>query len=526
MYDLIISQGQVFDGLNRESKITDIGIIGDKIKAIGDLTNIECKKRIDATGLCVSPGFIDIHTHSDDAFLLNPFMESKIRQGVTTEVAGNCGHSYAPLAGEAINQAQMYLNRYGYPLKWKSMGEYLSVIEEGKISTNAILLVGHGTIRADVMGFEMREPSAEELSSMKNLLSEALDEGAFGFSTGLIYPPSSFANAEEITELAKVVAKREGIYSTHMRNEGDKLLEAIEEALGVAKHSGVKLQISHHKAVGKANWGKTVDSLELINEARDRGISVTCDQYPYIAASTGLSSRVPDWAHEGGIDKMVERLKDTESSKKIKEEINLRMPEADNYKAVLIAGCRSDRSLEGLNLWEISQKLNIAPVEVIFKLLIDNNGLVDIVSFGMCEEDVERVMKAPFVMVGSDAGAKATYGPLSEGKPHPRSYGTFPRVLGYYCRQREVVSLKEAIYKMTGLPAKTLGLNKRGVIDLDNYADITVFNPEIIIDKSTYVDPHQYPTGIQYVIVNGEITIENGEHTKALKGRVLRKKDD
>ncbi len=526
MFDLLIYNGTIIDGLNKEPFKADLGIIGDKIVAIGRISLMESNKRINANGLCVTPGFIDIHTHSDDSFLLNPFMESKIRQGVTTEVAGNCGHSYAPLAGEAINQAEKYLARYDYPLKWQSMGEYLAMIEEKSISTNAIAQVGHGTIRAGVMGYDMRKPTEKELYSMKYMLASALEEGALGFSTGLIYPPSSYAQPEEIIELAKVVAKHDGIYTTHMRNEGDMLLESVEESIDVARKAGVRVEISHHKAVGKNNWGKTVESLALIDKARNSGLSITCDQYPYIAAATSLTSRVPDWAHEGGLDKMVERLKAHETSSRIKEEIKTRMPDDSSYEAVLIAGCRSDISLEGLTLLDIARKWSIPPVEVIFKLLINNNGLVDIVSFGMCEEDIGRVMKSPFVMIGSDAGAKATYGPLSEGKPHPRSYGTFPRVLGYYSRELKIINLVEAVYKMTGFPAKTLGLSRRGILSVGNYADITIFDPATVIDKATYIQPHQYPQGINYVIVNGVVTVEKGEHTKALKGRVIRRKSD
>ncbi len=467
-----------------------------------------------------------MHTHSDEAVLINPLMESKIRQGVTTEVLGNCGSSAAPLLGEAHIQADKMLSLHGIPLSWKSMGEYLELVERGGSSTNILALTGHGNLRGSVMGFGMGAPTIEEMKDMKELLESTLKEGSFGLTTGLIYPPSSYAEIREIIELAKVVTRHDGIYATHMRNETDKLLEAVEEALNIGRESRVKVEIAHHKVADKSNWGRVEQSLSMIEKARNSGIEVTCDQYPYIAASTGLSSRVPAWAHDGGVDKMVERLKNPETSAQILSSIKQRMPDKYNYEAVLIAKCPSDKNLEGLNLWQISELQKLLPHEVIIKLLIDNEGLVDIVSFGMCEEDVKMIMKAPFVMIGSDAGAKATYGPLSEGKPHPRAYGTFPRVLGKYSREEKVISLEEGIHKMTYLPAKTLGLNNRGVIRKGNYADLVIFDANTIIDRATYINPHQYPVGIEYVLVNGVITIAKGEHQGAKAGKILRSKSD
>ncbi|MBT9164526.1 MAG: D-aminoacylase [candidate division WS2 bacterium] len=526
MLDILIKNGLVIDGLNTRGVLKDVGIEGDKIVEVGDLSEVEANKVIDASGLCVAPGFIDMHTHSDEAVLLNPLMESKIRQGVTTEVIGNCGSSAAPLMGEALKQTDKLLSLHGFPISWKTMGEYLDLVQERGSSTNIIALTGHGNLRGSVMGFGMRAPTIEEMKDMKEVLESTLKEGSWGLTTGLIYPPSSYAETREIIELAKVVTRYDGIYATHMRNETDKLLEAVEETLNIGRESSVKVEIAHHKAAGKSNWGRVEQSLSMIEKARNSGIDVTCDQYPYIAASTGLSSRIPDWAHDGGVDKMVERLKTPETSARILDDIKQKMPDKNNYEAVLIASCPSDKSLEGLNLWQISEKQNLPPQEVIVKLLIENDGLVDIVSFGMCEEDVKRVMKTSFIMIGSDAGAKATYGPLSEGKPHPRAYGTFPRVLGKYSREERVISLEEAIYKMTGLPAKTLGLSRRGVINKGNYADLVIFDANSIIDRATYVNPHQYPVGIDFVLVNGAVTIEKGEHKGVLAGKVLRSKSD
>jgi len=540
LFDIIIRGGTVFDGTGQPGIRADVGVAGERIAAIGDPSGLSPSGRslaaaqagrvIEASGLFVAPGFIDMHTHSDVSPLLNPRMESKIRQGVTLEVCGNCGDSLAPLRGEAVAVAEKSLAEYGYNLSWRSMGEYLQRIAESGMADNLLFLVGHGTLRAGAMGFRMGEPTADELATMQAMLAEALEDGAWGMSTGLIYPPSSYATTAELVELSKVVARYGGLYASHIRNEGEKLLEAVAEAIAIGQEAGVPVQLAHHKAAGRRHWGKVKDSLALIAQARAQGLDVTADQYPYTASSTGLDTVLPGWVHEGGSEKLVARLQDAATRAQIAAEVRANRPGWENpasdsgWHNIVIAGCKSDRALEGLNVRQIADQQSKDPVEVVFDLLTANEGNVSVVIFSMCEEDVQMVMRQPFVFVGSDATCRAPYGPLAEGKPHPRTYGTFPRLLGRYVRELGVLTWEEAIAKMTGRPAAKLGLAQRGTLAVDNFADIVVFDPATIADRATFTEPMQYPAGIPYVIVNGVLTIDGGEHTGATAGRVLRRR--
>lgn len=531
MFDVLILNGTIIDGSGRPAYKADVGIVGDRIAAIGQLAGREAGRILDAAGRYVTPGFIDMHSHSDEAAALNPRMESKIRQGVTLEVVGNCGESAAPLLGDAIKEKEKDLARYNYTLDWRSLEEYFNRLEAGGISNNLITLIGNGTIRAGVMGTAMRRPTEPEMAQMKALLSDCLAAGAWGLSSGLIYPPSNYADTAELIELSKVVARYGGIYATHIRNESTHLLEAVAEAITIGQEAGVSVEIAHHKAAGKANWGKVKESLAMIEEARARGIAVTCDQYPYIASSTGLSVIIPDWAHEGGKEALVQRLQDPATRQRIAQEIKTERPGWENvslesgWHNILIAQARNHRELEGKTTWDLAELWGKDPVEASMDLLIAEEGEVAVVIFSMCEEDVQTVMRAPFVMVGSDASAKAPYGPLSQGKPHPRAYGAFPRVLGRYVRELGLLSWEEAVHKMTGLPAAKLGLARRGLLKEGYYADMVVFDPTTVADTATFVEPHRYPVGIDYVLVNGVLTVEKGEHTGALAGRVLRQRN-
>lgn len=518
----------IIDGSGRPAYKADVGIVGDSIAAIGQLAGQEAGRILDAAGRYVTPGFIDMHSHSDTTAVLNPRMESKVRQGVTLEVVGNCGDSAAPLLGEAIREKEKELAAFNYTLDWRSLEEYFHRLEAGGISNNLITLIGNGTIRAGVMGTAMRRPTASEMAQMKAILGDCLAIGAWGLSSGLIYPPSNYADTAELIELSKVVACYGGIYATHIRNESTHLLEAVAEAITIGREAGVSVGIAHHKAAGKANWGKVKESLAMIEEARARGVAVTCDQYPYIASSTGLSVIIPDWAHEGGKEALVQRLQDQATRRRIAQEIKAERPGWENvslesgWHNILIAQARNHRDLEGKTAWDLAELWGKDPVEASMDLLIAEEGEVSVVIFSMCEEDVQTVMRAPFVMVGSDASAKAPYGPLGQGKPHPRAYGTFPRILGRYVRELGVLSWEEAVHKMTGLPAAKLGLSRRGLLREGYYADIVVFDPTTVADTATFTEPHRYPMGIDYVLVNGVLTVEKGEHTGALAGRVLR----
>lgn len=527
--DLLIRNGQVIDGSGRPAFRADVGVSADRVAVVGDLTGAAARRVLDASGRFVTPGFMDIHTHSDESAVVNRRMESKIQQGVTVEVAGNCGASAAPLVGDSIETETKDLALYGYSLDWRTMDEYLSRVEAGGISNNLAMLVGHGTLRQGVMSGAMRAPSATEMDEMSRMLDDSLKAGAWGMSTGLIYPPSSYAETGELIALARVCKPHGGIYASHIRNEGEQLLDAVSEAIRIGEEAGVPVEIAHHKASGKANWGKVKESLPLIAAARERGVQITCDQYPYVASSTGLSVIIPDWAHEGGNDRLLERLRNTEAREHIRHDIRIKYPGWDDpsidssWHRIVVASARGHAQFEGLTTWQMAEAWHTDPLEASLDLIIAEEANVASVMFGISEDDVQLVMRAPFIMVGSDAAAKSPTGPMSEGKPHPRAYGTFPRVLGHYVRELGVITWEEAIRKMTSLPAAKLGLPGRGVLAAGAFADVVVFDPDTVADRATFTEPHQFPVGLDYVIVNGVVTVDHGEHTGALAGRVLRR---
>ncbi len=522
-FDMLILNGRVVDGTGNPWFRADIGIKAGRIVKIGSLASASANKIIDARNLIVSPGFIDIHSHSDFALIKDPKAESKIMQGVTTEVIGNCGLSTAPIRENTRGLLEKYLEpiRFKVKLNWFTIGEYLNQLEKQGIGLNVATLVGHGTIRIAVMGFDNRLPTKEELDDMKLLVSQSMEDGAFGMSSGLIYPPGCYSNTRELIELCKVVGKYGGIYTTHIRDEEDALIESVKEAIEIGKLSGIPVHISHHKAAGRANWGKVKETLNLMDEAREKGIDVTCDQYPYAASCTFLSTVIPIWAHEGGTGKLIARLKDPEIRRRLAKEIEEGIPEWDKIMIVSVSS-EKNKNFEGKTIAEISEAVGKNPADVTFDLLIEEEATVMAVFFEMCEEDVCTVMKHPVTMIGSDGLAVTPSGILGEVKQHPRSYGTFPRVLGKYVREERVLTLEEAIRKMTSFPAQRLGFRDRGLIREGFWADITIFDPSEIVDKATYTDPHQFPEGIKYVIVNGELVVEDGKHTGTLAGKVLR----
>jgi len=543
-YDLLIKNGNVIDVTDNSDFYTpwkkmDIGIKDGRIIKLGNIEASEAEKEIDATSLVVSPGFIDIHSHSDTYLTINPKAESKIRQGVTTEVIGNCGLSAAPLGG-TYKPAKSILGENAQN-NWVTMSEYLNQLEKIGSSVNVVPLVGHNNIRGAVMGYDGGIPSSEQLDKMKVLLQESFDAGVWGMSTGLIMPPGSSSKPEEIVELCKVVSENGGVYHTHIRGQGDRVLSAAMEAIDTAKKADVPLHILHHKGMGDANAAKVELTLAMIDDGIEQGMNITMDMYPYLAGQGGLAMFLPYWVHEGGEEKIVERLKD----KKLRKKIKCQMIEPE-----LLPGYQSYvRELGWKTCWDkilicnITSKKNkdligksIAqakpehkdPIEFIFDLLIEEMGDVPVVIPDLINVDdryFQMMFRHPNTMFGSDGYSLATYGSLSEGVPHPRSYGSFPRVLGQFVRQRRLFTWKEAIRKMTCLPAKFLGINDRGLIKEGMCADIVIFNPETVIDNSTFSDPHQYPTGIDYVIVNGIIVIQESEHTGELSGRVLRHKN-
>ena len=522
MTDLILTGGVVYDGTGAAPVRADVALTGDTITAIGDLHDETAGRTLDVTGLAIAPGFIDIHTHSDFSLLLNRPMRSAIAQGVTTEVVGNCGVSIGLLRDDPVfAMEKRRAEEAGGRIDWTGMRGFLARVEDGGLGCNVATLAGHGTIRKAVMGFEHRAPTDDELRRMQGILAEALEDGAVGFSTGLEYLPGGYAQVPEQAALARLAADAGGFYATHMRNEGDTLIESVQEALAVAEAAGVPLQISHHKSEKKKNWGKVRTTLRMMADARARGLDVLTDQYPYTAFMTGLAViLLPGWANDGSPEETTVRLRDPATRARVLAEI---ASENWDWDMLQIGIAASRRETQGLTLAELGRREGKPPAEAALDLMIDENGWVAAVHFAMSEEDVEAVLRDTHTMIGSDGVANDPQGALAEGKIHPRAYGTFPRVLARYVRDREVLPLAEAIRRMTMLPAQRLNLTDRGRLAVGMKADLTIFDSVLVRDQATFDDPHQYPVGIKHVLVNGRLAIEDGVQTDVLSGRVLRR---
>ncbi len=524
-FDMIIQGGMVYDGSGSGGIKADIGITRNKIIAIADLSNASADLIIDASGMAVSPGFIDIHTHTDTGLLVNPTGDSKILQGVTTEVSGNCGYSPFPLnETDFLEFDNNLFEELGIHAAWRDVAEFLESLETKKISFNYATFTGHGNLRSFVVGKNDVAPNPEQLEKMKQALVESMNNGSFGLSTGLEYAPGSYARIDELIELCKVVSSMNGVYATHMRNEDDRVEEAIEEALQICREANVATEISHLKACNQNNWHKVDHILEMIETAATSGLPVHADRYPYIAYSTGLAIFLPLWSRQGNTDEILARLRDKTVLPKIRKFAEDRGARIGGWDRVVISSCFSEKNKiwEGKSIQDCAEATGKEPFQFITDILIEERARVDIVGFAMNEDNLKKVLSHPLVMIGSDGNAVSPKGKLSVGKPHPRYYGTFPRVLGKYCREENIFDLATAIKKMTSMPADKLGLKKRGYLKKDYFADITIFNPVTVIDNATFLNPHQFPTGIEYVIVNGKVTVKNGEHTGELAGEILR----
>jgi N-acyl-D-amino-acid deacylase len=517
--DLVIRGGEVIDGTGAPRRRADVAVHDGRIAAIGELGTGSDARTIDARGRVIGPGFIDIHSHSDESVLINSALESAVHQGVTCVVAGNCGGASAPVMGLAAEELDRELKRYDLERTWTSFGEYGTTVDRSGSAINFCSFVGHGTLRMCVMGGDDRAPTAGELAAMKALLAKSLDDGAVGLSTGLIYPPSAYGTTDEISALATVVRERDGLYASHIRNEGDELFAAIEENLEIGRRSGVRVQLSHHKASQKRNWGKVKESTAMIERAQQAGVDVIADQYPYTASSTGLAVTIPKWAHAGGSMALCERIRDPAVRQRIRGEYT---ETERNWAHIVIARAAKHPEWSGKSVAELAEAARRDPLEWTCDALIEHDGAIDIIHHSMDEADVRYVMAKPWICAGSDSRANAPYGPLSFGKPHPRSYGTFPRILGHYARELGVITLEDAVRKMTSLTASRLKLSDRGVVREGAWADLVVFDPETIIDKATYDDPHRYPAGIDHVIVNGVVVTHGDETLSERPGRFLR----
>ena len=530
MDDILIRGGEVIDGSGAPARHADVAIVDGRISAITDHYTGQAHRVIDARDLVVAPGFIDIHTHSDFTLPLNPRAESKIRQGVTTEVLGNCGFSAAPALPGRVEILRDYLGASAPWLEFRetSFKDYLDTFPATAVNT--IMQVGHNTLRLMAMGMEDRAPATDELVLMQQLLAEALDAGALGLSSGLFTAPGIYAQPQEMTALGHVLKRHGGAYSSHVRDEANHVFDAVREAIAVGEQCGVHVQIAHLKLSGTDNWGGAAKLLAEIDAAKARGVRVDCDQYPYTAGSNPLRNLLPPWVQEGGMEPMLQRLADPEVRKRIGNEIAARglnnFGRIPSWDAVRIAITPQQPQYAGRTLGDLARERAADPLATVCEYLIADRGHTRIVVESMSEEDVQKIVSAPDVLVGSDGTSLAPYGTTSQGKPHPRFYGTFPRVLGRYVRDLGLLSLPQGVYKMTGGSAAALGLQDRGLLRAGYRADVCLFDPQTIADRATYEDPHRYAEGIAKVIVNGAVVIDGDEHTGALPGQVLRRGRD
>ena len=524
MLDLIIKGGEIADGIGSPLRSADVGVRGGEIVEIGNLGNVPARTFVDAEGLVVAPGFIDVHTHSDITLLVDPKAESAVRQGVTTQVFPNCGMGLAPAVGGALEDIEARVHRFGLDVTWSTVGEYYRVVEECHPSVNVVPMVAQGTVRMAVMGFSDQPPSPLELEQMKDHVEEAMGSGARGMCSGLRYVPSGYASESELVELANVVGRYGGLYASHIRSEGDNgdWFNALREAIAIGRGSGIPVQISHMKAVGSQVWGKSGEALELVHQARSDGVDVTCDQYPYEATSSTLLVLFPQWSQEGGIESLLSRCGDTEEGPTIKDSFLRALEMRGGGSRMTLTEYGPDPSMEGLTLSQVADRLGTGENEAAIHLLDRAAGQVSMVYHTLERDDVERIFVDPNVMVASDGSAVAPWGQLaSDYYPHPRNYGCFPRVLGEFVRDRGLVTVEEAVRKMTSAPAARFMLEKRGRLAPGGHADITIFDPDTVADKATFESPRSFPEGIPYVIVNGELVVEQGNHTGARPGRVL-----
>ena len=524
-FNLIIKNGTVVDGTGTAGRVVDIGIQDDKITCIGSIDNLSDCHIIDAAGCVVAPGFIDIHSHSDFFWLVSPESESKIHDGVTTEICGNCGISAFPLKGQLLENKRKGLSKFGLDINWSTAEDFFKRANEAKSSINRGFLVGHGNIRACVLGYENREPDKNEFAEMKKELRNAMEFGAFGMSSGLIYPPGCYAKTVELVELCKIVSQYNGIYATHIRNEGDEIEAALSEAINISRESGVNTQVSHIKTWGEKNWKKIDKIKKLLDDARSKGIDITCDRYPYIAAATDLDVILPGWVYEGGTVEEKKRLGDPLLRKRIIKEMEHKGQSQGFWGTIMISSVfnKENGSYEGKTIAEIAVALRVRPIEYVLDLLYEEDCRVGAIFFNMSEENLARILNWDFVMIGSDSSLRSLKGVLNYGKPHPRGYGTFSRVIRKYVNETPLLSIEKAIYKMTGLPAQKLGLKNRGILKEGFSADITIFDQEAIAEKATFANPHNYSEGIKHVLVNGKLTIKDGRHEGVVNGEILKK---
>ena len=529
-YDLILRNGTIYDGSGSSPTVADLAIQDDRIVAVGDLGEVRGKAEIDVRGLAVAPGFINMMCWANETLIEDGRAQSDVRQGVTLEVLGE-GRSMGPL-NEAMKKEMVAAQAdIKYDVAWTTLGEYLGYLERRGVSPNVASFIGAASPRVYVIGHEDREPTAEELEQMRALVRDAMEEGALGVASSLIYPPGVFAKTDELIALAEAAAEYDGIYVSHMRSEGAQLLEALEELITIAREAKIRAEVYHLKAIGEENWPKLDQAIKKIERARADGLVITADMYTYTAGSTGLNAIIPPWVQEGGFEASLQRMKDPATRRRIAREMDEPSDEWENMYLIvgspdnmLLVGFKSDKlkRFTGKTLAEVAKMRGKSPAETAMDLIIEDEFRIDTVYFMMSEENVKKKIALPWVSFCSDSPAPAAEGVFLNGSVHPRAYGSFARLLGKYVRDEKVISLEEAIRKLTALPAQNLRLDRRGMLKQGYFADVVVFDPNTVQDHATFEDPHQYATGVRHVFVNGVPVIRDGEHTGAKPGRFVR----
>jgi N-acyl-D-amino-acid deacylase len=529
LFEILIQNAMVIDGTGSPGYAADLAIQGSKISVVEKRIDAAAPTIIDAAGLAVCPGFIDMHSHADFSLPVHRTADSLIHQGITTAVVGQCGLSPAPLLGENRSEVVDALGGFFGQLakampwdRWASFADYLEYLAEPGCSLNIVPLAGQGVIRAGVMGFGKADANPDQMARMRQEAIAAMEQGAFGLSTGLIYPPGSFTGTAELIELIKVVGERKGFYFSHIRGEGATLLEAVKEAICIGRKTGASVQISHFKAARKENWGKSRQALELISRAQSEGLDITADLYPYLAGSTTLVTMLPEWAHADGPQATLKRLADPELRAKMAADMQTGgFAKGFDWSRILITAAPLRTGYEGHYVSDLALEAGQTAHDWVFDALLQTRLDISMAMFGMSEENRCRELAFPGMMIGTDGFGLAASGPMAAGVPHPRSYGTFPRVLGRYVRELNIMTLEEAVCRMTGLAAQKLRLDDRGRIKPELAADLVVFDPLTVADRADYENPHQYAAGISQVLVNGNFVIRDGKHTGALPGKIL-----
>jgi N-acyl-D-amino-acid deacylase len=528
-FDVIIKGGAVYDGTGREAQAVDVAIRGDRIAGLGDFSKASAVTVIDAKALAVAPGFINMLSWSNESLIQDGRSQSEIRQGVTTEIMGE-GESMGPVNDRVREHMLREQTDIKYDIKWNTLAGYLQYLEKRGISCNVASFIGATTIRENVIGFEDKQPTPEQLDQMRDLVRKEMEAGALGIGTSLIYPPAFYAKTEELIELCKVAAKYQGKYISHMRSEGNRLLEALNELIRISREADIPAEVYHIKAAGQPNWGKLNTLLSRIEAAQKEGLKITADMYTYTAAGTGLDACLPPWTEDGGYPALFKRLRDPSTREKIATEVAKDSNEWENLyidagspDRILLFGFKSQKlkPLTGKSLAEVAKMRGTDPITTIMDLIAEDQSRIGTVYFLMSEENVKKEMGKPWISFGSDEASQAPESPFTKSNPHPRAYGNFARVLGKYVRDEKVLSMSDAIHRLSGLPATNLGLDHRGFLKEGMFADVVVFDPATITDHATFEKPHQYATGVKHVFVNGVQVIKDGEHTGAKPGRAL-----